>query len=135
MNQTVYAAKVDKYTVRCDVLNNTFEHLTLFELRDDFFLLLFDFGFDKCLVRYNNVLEFLVDLNNLELHCLSDEYIVVTDGLNVDLAARQECFDAKYVYYHTTLSAALDVACDYFVVFKRFVHAIPALGCTSLAVR
>ncbi len=85
MDEAVYAAKVDEYTVRSDVLDRTFEHLTLFELGDDFALLLFEFGFDECLVADNDVLEFLVDLHDLELHSFAYEDVVVADGFHVDL--------------------------------------------------
>ena len=64
VDKTVNTTEVDEYTVRSDVLDSTFENLTLFELGDDFALLLFEFGFDEGLVRNNNVLEFFVDLDN-----------------------------------------------------------------------
>ena len=57
----------------------------LFELRDDFLLLSFEFSFDKSLVGNHDVLVFLVDFNNPEFHRLTNEYIVVADGLHVDL--------------------------------------------------
>ena len=135
VNQTVYAAQVDKYTIGSDILNGTFEDLSFFEFTDDFFLLLFQFSFDKSLVRYNDILEFLIDLNNLEFHSFANEYIVVADRLNVDLRTRQECFDSEYVYNHTTLSAALDVTLDNFFIFQSSVNAIPRTGSTSFAVR
>lgn len=50
MDQTVYAAEVDKYAIRGDILNGTFEYLTLLKLRDDFLLLSFEFSLDECLV-------------------------------------------------------------------------------------
>ena len=50
MDETIYAAEVDEYTVRSDILNSTFEYLTLLKLRDDFLLLCFKFSLDKCLV-------------------------------------------------------------------------------------
>ena len=83
--ETVNATEVDEYTVVGDVLNGTFEHLTLFELADDFLLLSFEFSFDERLVANHYVLVFLVDLDNLEFHSLTNEYIVVADGLHVDL--------------------------------------------------
>ena len=85
MNQTVYAAQVDEDAVRGDILNGTLEYLSFFKLADDFFFLLFQFGFDKSLVRNNDILEFLVDFNDLEFHSLSYEYIVVADRFHVDL--------------------------------------------------
>ena len=135
VDQTVYATQVDEYTVRCDIFNGTFEYLTLFELTDNFLLLLFQFSFDKSLVRNNYVLEFLVDLNYLEFHSLTYEYIVVADRLNVDLRTRQECFNTEYVYDHTTLSAALNVTLNDFFVFKSSVYAIPRASSTCLLVR
>ena len=41
VDKTIYATQVDEHTVRGDVLNSTFEYLTLFELSDDFLALLF----------------------------------------------------------------------------------------------
>jgi len=85
VDQTVYAAQVDEYAVRGDVLDSTFQYLTFFQFRDDIFLLLLKLGLDKSLVRNDNVLEFLVDLNDLEFHCLTNEYVVVADRFNIDL--------------------------------------------------
>ena len=134
VDKTIYATEVDEYTVSGDVLNCTFEYLTFFKLGDDIFLLLFEFGFNKSLVRYNDILEFLIDFYNLEFHCLANEDVVITDRLNIDLRTGKECFDAKYINNHTTLSAALDVTLDDFVVFEGFINTIPTLGCASLLV-
>ena len=134
VDQTVYATQVDEYTVRCDILDNTLEYLSLLEFADDFLLLLFQLSLDESLVRNNDVLEFLVDLNDLEFHRLANEYIVVADRLHVDLRTRQECFDAEYVYDHTTLRAALDVTLDNFFVFQSCVYAIPRTCSTCFAV-
>ena len=85
VNQTVYATQVNKHAVRSDVLHHALEYLTLFELADDFLLLLLQLGLDECLVAYNNVLVLLVDLDNLELHGLAHEDVVVADGLHIYL--------------------------------------------------
>ena len=85
MNQTVYATQVNKHAVRSDVLHHALEYLTLFELADDFLLLLFQFGLDECLVAHHHVLVLLVDLDNLELHGLAHEDVVVADGLHIYL--------------------------------------------------
>ena len=128
MNQAVNTTEVDEYAVRSDVLDSTFEHLSFFEFGDDFFLLLFELGLDECLVRNNDILEFLIDFHNLEFHSLAYVSIVVADRLNVDLRARQECLDAEYVDNHTALSAAFDVTLDDFIVGKSLVDAVPAAG-------
>ena len=85
MDETVNTAQVDKYTIAGDILNSTFEYLTFFELRDNLLLLFFEFCLDESLVRNNYVLEFVVDLHNLEFHSLTNEYVIVADWLNVNL--------------------------------------------------
>ena len=134
VDQTVYATQVDEHTVRGDILNSSFKNLSFFELADNFFLLLFQFSFDKSLVRYNNVFEFLVNLNHFEFHCFANEYIIVTDRFNVDLRTRQECFDSEYVYDHTTLCAALDESLDNFFIFQSSVNAIPRTSSAGFSV-
>ena len=135
VDQSVYATEVNEYTVRSDVLNGTFEDLTLFELADDLFTLCLQLLLDKSLVRNNNVAELLVDLYNLELHCLAYEYVVVAYRVNVDLASWQESFDTENVNNHTTLSAALDVTLDNLLVVESCVNTLPRLAQASLLVR
>ena len=134
MNEAVDAPQVDKHAIGGDVLDCALEHLAFLEMRNDFFALLLKLCLDESFVRYHNILELLVDLHNLELHRFANEDIVVAYGLHVDLAAGQEGLDAKHVYNHATLGAALDVALDDFVVSKRLVNAFPALGCTGFLV-
>ena len=85
MDKTIYTTKIYKHTERKDVLNRTFEYLTLFEFADNVAFLLLKLGFYQDLVRYNDILLLLIDLYDLELHCLINESIVVTDGANIDL--------------------------------------------------
>ena len=132
--QTVYAAQVNEYAIGSDILNSSFKNLSFLKFADDFFLLLFQFGFDECFVGNYYVSELLVNLYNLKFHCLSDEYVVVANGFHVNLRTRQECFDAEYVYNHTALRAALDVALDYLVVLQGCVDAVPRTSSACFAV-
>ncbi len=134
VDESVNTAQVDEYAVRSDVLDGSFENLTLFELADDFFLLCFQLSLDERLVGNDNVAELLVDLDDLELHRLAYEYVVVAYRMNVNLATRQEGFDTEDVDNHTALGAALDEALDNFVVVQSLVDALPALAQTSLLV-
>ena len=134
VHQSVYAAKVNEHTIRCDVLDSTFQNLAFLQVRDNLLALCLKLSLDKSLVRNNHVAEFLVNLNNLELHGLAHEDVVVADRMNINLAAGQECLDAKHVYNHTALSAALDVALDNLILFESLVNALPALLQTSLLV-
>ncbi len=123
--QAIYAAEVNKYSVGSDVLHLALEHLALFELGDDFLLLCLEFCLDERLMADNDVLVFLVDFHNLELHGLVHEHVVVTYGAHVDLRTGEECLDAEHIDDHTALGAALDVALDDFVVFERLVYTVP----------
>ena len=134
VDETVHAAEVDEHTVGSDVLDSAFEHLSFFELADDFALLSFEFGFDESLVADNDVFEFFVDFNDFEFHGLAHEHVVVADGLDVDLRAGQECLDAEHVDNHAAFGAAFDEAFDDFVVGQSRVDAIPAACCARFLV-
>ena len=47
MDEAVDAAEVDEYAVVGDVLDDAFENLAFFELRDDFAFLLLELGLDE----------------------------------------------------------------------------------------
>ena len=85
VDESVNTAEVDEYTIRGNVLHNTLEDLTLLQLADDLLLLGLELSLDESLVRYNYVAELLVDLNNLELHSLAYELVVVAYWVNVNL--------------------------------------------------
>ncbi len=67
----------------------------------------------------HDILVLLVDLDNLEFHLLTDVLIVVANGLHINLAAGQECLDAKDVYNQTTFGTTLDRTHDDFIVLHR----------------
>ncbi len=134
MDKTVHTAQVDEDTVRCDILDCTFQHLALFELGDDLLLLLLELCLDKRLVRHNHVLELLVDFHNLEFHGLAYEDIVVADRLHIDLRAGEERLHAEHIDNHAALCAALDEALDDFIIFESLIDAFPGAGCTGFLV-
>ncbi len=134
VNETVNTAEVDEYSIRSDVLDLAFEHLALLELGDDLLLLLLELCLDESFVADNNILIFLVDLDNLEFHGLVNKYVVVADRTYVDLAAGEERLDAEDIDDHTALGAALDITLDDFVVLKSFIDAIPAAGLAGFLV-
>ncbi len=83
--ESVHTAQVDEYTIGSDVLDHALEYLTFLELGDDLLLLLFQIRFDQRLVRYDHVLELVVDLHDAELHGLVHIGVVIADGLDIDL--------------------------------------------------
>ena len=85
MDKSVNTTKVDKYAVRCDVLDNTLKDLAFLEFADDISFLSLKLCLDECFVRNYNVAEFVVDLHDLELHCLVDKNIVITYWFNINL--------------------------------------------------
>ena len=135
VDQAVHAAQVDEYAVGGDVLDGSLEDLALLQLGHDDLLLSFELGLDEGLVRNDHVAELLVDLHDLELHGLVNVYVIVADGLHVDLRAGQERLDAEHIDDHTALRAALDVTLDDLVLLQSLVDTIPALELTGLLVR
>ncbi len=102
MDKAVHAAEIDEYAVCGDVLDLAPEHLALFKLGDDFALRASSSA-SMSFVADNHVFVFLVDFDNLEFHCLVDEYIVVADRTDVDLRAGEERLDAEHVHDHAVL--------------------------------
>ena len=125
VHQSVHTAEVDEHTVAGDVLDDAFEDLTLLQSGNDLALLLFQLGLDEGLVGDHDVLVLLVDLDDFEFHLLADVLVVVADGLDVDLAARQEGLDAEHVDDESTLGAALDRAHDDLVILEGSVDLDP----------
>ena len=85
VDETVNTAEVNEDSVVGDVLDGTLEDLSLLKLADKLSPTLLLLGFEKSLVGNDNIAELLVDLDDLEVHCLVDESIVVADRLDVDL--------------------------------------------------
>src|SRR5690606_37171490 len=106
VDKSVNTSKVDEYTVRSNVFNNTFKYLAFFKLPDDFFFLYLDISLDKSLVRYNYVFEFMVDFHNFKFHSFIYILIVITDRLNVYLRSRKERLNTENVNDHTAFSPA-----------------------------
>ena len=121
VDESVNTTEIDEDAVGRDVLDSTLQNLTLLQVRDDLLALSLQLGLDEGLVR--------------ELHRLADEDVVVAYGVNVNLAAGEEGLNAKYIYNHATLRAALDVALDDLVTLHGLVDVVPALLKTSLLVR
>ena len=135
VDESVNTTEIDEDAVGRDVLDSTLQNLTLLQVRDDLLALSLQLGLDEGLVRDDNVAELLVDLDDLELHRLADEDVVVAYGVNVNLAAGEEGLNAKYINDHATLRAALDVALDDLVTLHGLVDVVPALLKTGLLVR
>ena len=134
MDETVHTAQVHEHTVVGDVLDHAFQHLTLLQLGDELCAFEFLFGLQEGFVRNNHVAEFLIDFHNLEVHGGIYEYVVVTDGLDVDLGAREESLDTEHVHDHTALGAGLDIALHHFAALVSSVYHIPRLELTRLLV-
>ena len=134
VDETVYTAQVHKYAIVGNILDDAFEDLTFLKLGDEFAAAGFLLGLEQGLVGNDHVAEFRIDLDDLEIHGLVDELIVVADGLDVDLRTRKEGLDAEHVDDHTALRAGLHEALHDFIVVVGLVDAIPGLQGASLLV-
>ena len=84
VDESVNTTEINEDAVGRDVLDSTLRNLTLLQVRDDLLALSLQLGLDEGLVRDDNVAELLVDLDDLELHRLADEDVVVAYGVNVN---------------------------------------------------
>ena len=134
MHKSINTTQIDKHTIRSDVFDSSFEYLSFFELWDDFFLLFFNVCLDKCLVRYNNIFELMIDFDNLKFHVFIHILIIITYWLHIDLWTRQKCLNPKYVNDHTTFGATLYKACYDFAIVMCFIDTIPSFYHASLSV-
>ena len=135
MYETVHTAQVNEYAVAGDVLDNTFNDLTLLELADELSFLSLEHSLFESLVRNDNIAELVVDLDDLEIQSLVDVCVIVPDGLDFYLRTRQECLDSEYIHDHTALGAALNVTLNDFVLFECLVNAVPAAEAACAFVR
>src|SRR5690606_12712318 len=85
IQQTVNTTEVHKCTEVRNVLDNSFQYLTLFKAGNDLFALFGQVTFNKRLVRYNSILDILVNLDYLEFHRLPNILVVVCDLLDINL--------------------------------------------------
>ena len=97
-------------------------------------LLSLELCLDKSLVRYNNVAELMVDLDDLEVHSCINILIVVADRLDIDLSTWQESLDSEYIDDHTTLCASLHVTLYDLVCAECSVYHIPRTELACLLV-
>ena len=85
-------------------------------------------------MRYDNIAELLINLNDLEVHCLVNVCIVILDRTDVDLRTRKECLDAEYIYDHTALCAGLDITLNDLTLVECLINHIPRAQLTCLLV-
>ena len=135
MDKSVHSAKVYEYSVIGDVLYYTLQYLAFLQLADELGTLLLLLCLEEGLVGYYHVAELLVDLDNLEVDWLVYIYVIISDGLDVDLAARKECLDSEHVHDHTALRAGLYEALYDLAAVVGLVNSIPRLEGAGLLVR
>ena len=135
VDETVNTAEIHEHAVVGDVLDDSFKDLALLELADEFSPLGLLLGLEQSFVGNDHVAILVVDLDNLEVDGLVDILVVVTDRLDVDLAAGEECLDAEHVHDHTALGAGLHETLHDLVLLERFVYPIPRLEGTGFLVR
>ena len=130
MQQTVETVEVDERAVVGDVLYDTLADVAGLYFGEElaaFFRALF---FDEFAARYNDVLAFRVDLDDLEVVRLTDVLIQILGGLNVDLRSGQERVDTD-ADDETALDFRLDATgedCAFLTVGENLFPVLLLLG-------
>jgi hypothetical protein len=125
VNKPINTAEVNKHTISCDIFNSTFEHLALFELRNNFGFLLLKLTFDKRFMRNNNVFKFMIDLYNLEFHHFININIIIAYGLHVNLRTWEKSLNTENIHNQPALSPAFHIAIDNLFGFKCLIYTFP----------
>src|SRR6476469_3240992 len=95
IQQTVEATQIHERTEIGNVLNSSFKYLASFKLTHDLCTLCFDITFNKRFVRNHGILNGFVDLNHFKFHGLTNELIVISYRLHIDLGSWKEGFHSK----------------------------------------
>ena len=85
VDESVNAAQVDEYAIGSNIFNGSLEDLSFFQFLDDLGFLCFQFIFDQGFMGNYYVFVFMVDLHHFEFHDFVNKYIIIADGLHINL--------------------------------------------------
>ena len=125
MQQSIHTSQVDEGAKIGDVFDDSFAHLSLFQLLDDPLAQSLAFLLEHCSARNHNVAPCLVQLDDLELEGLAEELVEVLDLANVDLRTGKESLDTQQVDDDTALDAASEAAINGRAAVVGLLDAVP----------
>ena len=134
MEQAVDAVEVDERAEVGDVLDGALADVARGHLREELLAPLHAFLFDEFAAREDDVLAFLVDLDDLELVGVADVLLEVLRRGDVDLGGGQEGFDAD-VDEEAAFDDRFDFAADGAALVANGEDAFPVLLEFSLLAR
>ncbi len=129
VQQAVHATEVDECAVVGEVLDDTFDLLTFLQGFQQSFTLGAVLGFQDTATGNDNVVAFLVELDDLELEFLAFEVSGVAHRADIHQGAWQERTDTVDVDGETAFDLAVDDALDNFFRCESRFQNDPAL-CT-----
>ena len=135
VQQAIDAAEVDERTVIGDVLDDTVDHLTLFEVLHQFLALLGAGLFQNRASRHHDVAATAIHLEDLERLRIVHQRSDVADRADIDLRARQEGDSAVEVDGEAALDLIEDDTVDLLVVVEGLLELAPALFAPRLVAR
>src|SRR3989338_6257354 len=91
MQQAVYTAKINEYTIISNILHKTINKLAFFHSLEGTLTYLINLFLDKGASGYNDIPSLLIHFNYLDRTCLAYEPVQVLYRTDINLRARQEC--------------------------------------------
>ena len=125
VQQAVHATEIDECTEVRDVLDDALPHLILRELLHELLALAGAFLLEDHATRHHNVAATLVELDDLELVLVSEQFVDVRHATERDLRTREERIDAHEVDDHAALDLLDERAFDRHVAFVGDADALP----------
>src|SRR5262249_42521567 len=127
VKEAIDPTEIDERAEIGDVLDHSLADLVLRQLLDDLALLLRAVLLEHGAARHDDVPPALVQLDDLELHGLSDQGVHVLDLPERDLRSREEGFDAVEIHDDTALDLPDQLAFDQLAVVGGRLDAVPDL--------
>src|SRR5581483_510310 len=125
VQQAVDAAEIDERTEVGDVLDDALPHLILLELLHQLFALAGALVLEDDASRNDDIPSALVELDDLELELLAEQFVDVRHAAERDLRTREERVDAHEVDHHTALDLLDEGAFDRLIVLVREADLLP----------
>ncbi|OPZ64843.1 MAG: hypothetical protein BWY83_03113 [bacterium ADurb.Bin478] len=125
MQQAIHAAQVDEDAEISDVFDRAFQHLSFLQVGENLFSLALHRFLHQGAVGDHDVFTQVVDLDDLEIHHLTDQRVEIPDRPYVYLRTGQKRIHPAQVHHNTTLDPSHTFASDDLAAVVGLIDQVP----------